>query len=521
VTDSPDRFAPWQPSANRISGRDGLLELQNETGARLEDLVAISREVDPFYRGTETDWLNGRWVTEEATRLGLIGAHMRAVHYAFISNEVAMPSGKRYGSDPSRKAMQREQATLGLAIAAARELRLLPRDAFPDRKSVLIEDSSYLRDDYREPLASVWPGSGSVPTLDVYVPDAYPASVDVLSRPTSLQAQPITVEILSEKDGILDHLRPLARRYGCRLTVPRGFTGKTQASEILDRALADGRPLIVLMFHDADSSGESMGIATGRHLEFYVRQAEADGIDVPPIFLDVVGITLEQVGRLEAEIGREIPRAPDVRRDEGRVELDALPYFAPGWIEEELLRRLQQLWGEVDETELDQAIEQLEEDVEQVYAPTTERLDEIITRARELLGTPEADRLRRQLQELQDEAQAAICDADRLAAELNAALPDPDVDGPDLDAVDWLLDTRRDYLTQLNAYRGREPVHRRRAKIELGARPPCPECGRDMRGKKSNAKYCGDDCRVTAGHRQRREAHMADRDQERSGERAT
>jgi hypothetical protein len=100
--------------------------------------------------------------------------------------------------------------------------------------------------------------------------------------------------------------------------VPRGFSAKTLAYDILDRAIEDGRPRVVFMFSDADASGESMPNATARHLESAVRQAENAGEDVPTIYLDPIALDLEQVAEIEAEIGRKIPTAPDVARDEER-----------------------------------------------------------------------------------------------------------------------------------------------------------------------------------------------------------
>ena len=117
------------------------------------------------------------------------------------------------------------------------------------------------------------------------------------------------------------------------------------------------------MITDADFSGEHMSVVTGRHLEFLVRSLTAKGYEMPPVFVDRIALTLAQVDEIEQEIGKEIPRAPDeykdgrLKREEGRVELNALPIFAPGWLRRQVEQALEAVTVEVEEPAVEVPVE--------------------------------------------------------------------------------------------------------------------------------------------------------------------
>src|SRR5205823_6083600 len=61
------------------------------------------------------------------------------------------------------------------------------------------------------------------------------------------------------------------------------------------------------------------------------------------IVMDRVALELDQLEAIEAVIGRRIPVTPSEEREEGCVEPQALAAFAPGWVGDELERRLCEL----------------------------------------------------------------------------------------------------------------------------------------------------------------------------------
>jgi len=479
-----------------VAALDDLKALSQFAGVRQRDLVALSGE-DPFEIGTEADRKKAEWVVGLADRLGVDvrEKHGRGFHYVLLSHGAAKPDGTPYtGTDADEQLLIK---SIGYAIA----LDLLPFDAFPDRKSTVYVDAEHERD-YVEPVAVVTAPDLHVPTL-WRLSDPWATRWTVaFARPSELAVQPVLIDVTVEKAGVVPQLAPVARRDGCRLIVTDGFSGRALAAAIVRRTITDGRPRIVLPLTDADSAGESMPNATARHLEFLTMLARKQGEQVPPIYLRPVALTLEQVAEIEKEIGRPIPRAPDVGREAGRVELDALPEFAPGWLERQLADALDALLAEIDYSPLDEAEQSVRTELSDEFAPVREQMDDVVARAepvvacaRALLETPEAEAIAEQLDALRYETEELNREATLIAERFEPELPGPEVSSPNLDAVDWLLDPRRDYIDQLNAYRRFESEHRRRPPLPELVERRCLRCGGPMGHRKKIAKFCSTECK--------------------------
>jgi hypothetical protein len=326
--------------------------------------------------------------------------------------------------------------------------------------------------------------------------------------PTALSLQPLTVELWIEKESaaLEAEVLPVAQSFGVRVVVGVGFQSEVAAANLVQRSLRDGRDRLVLWLADADASGESMAIATARHAEFlcghWLALHQPETI-VPRILCDRVALTLDQLAGIQASIGRTIPLSPDVAREEGRVELQALAAFAPGWVADELKRRLREvtdlrLWAARDAWQ-----EEAEAAVEEAWTVATEPLRQrlaVLERNRdEILARYQITFARADLRALDPERQRIEAEYDALAESFAPDLPEPPQGSVDLDGRDWLLDTERGYVEQLNAYRRHEPVHRRRPPLDLVERA-CATCGGSLAGKKAGAIYC-DKCRHRRGGR--------------------
>ena len=167
----------------------------------------------------------------------------------------------------------------------------------------------------------------------------------------SLDHQPVRVLVVIEKedDDLLREIVPVCREFGAELACTTGNSTKGYAYDLTGIARDDGRPLVVCWLSDADTSGEHMPTVMARHIE-YIRSRNPD---VPPIYLHSVALTLRQVREIEREYRTTIPLAPDVARTEGRVELNALPIFAPGWLGERLREALERATVEIEEPEVE------------------------------------------------------------------------------------------------------------------------------------------------------------------------
>src|SRR5437016_1981959 len=67
-------------------------------GVSVTDLIALAPQNDPFYTGTPNDWALGEWFAGLWHSFGNERAHIRRVHYQFVSQDppVLLPNGKPY-----------------------------------------------------------------------------------------------------------------------------------------------------------------------------------------------------------------------------------------------------------------------------------------------------------------------------------------------------------------------------------------------------------------------------------------
>jgi hypothetical protein len=414
---------------------------------KVGDLVALSPDNDPFLAGTEA---HTRDAHEFMRLMPFVNpdVHLRDVHYQLV----------QLGSTPYNS----DWVWLQTAANRARDLGLIPPWAFPDKRTrALLEDGR---------------GDGEV-EYEIAKPVLHAPRRALLANSahvkdfSPLEAQPVRVLGLIEKDA--DSFRaeivPPFRAAGAELRVTIGFTPKTLAARLAREAIRDPRPLVVFLITDADSSGEKMAVATGRHLEFLSKQH-----DLPPIYLDRIALTLAQVKEIEAEIGRPIPLAPDVARDIGRVELNALPIFAPGWLRRQTEKALASVTVEISEPDVE----------------VPDELHDALRRAHRLMN-----RLYRRIEDRLVRIERIVDDA---LEEWEPEEPQVEIPEPDLDR-DWILNTDRDYLDQLNAYRRHGPAHHDTAPLVLSERL-CRFCGKSLAHMAVQARYCSDTCR----HRARR-----------------
>lgn len=425
--------------------RELLKRLSRATGKKIEDLVALSREVDPFNTGTPADLRLAEWFAALVNEHGLVGKHLRDINYALLS------LGADYSADDWNRLMEGSRK--------ARTLGLFSPWAFPDRRSRLFLTDGRSGD---EPLARL---------PEVHVPaEPWAEEGEWVLEPLTLQ--PLRIVVFVEKAGdFLSEVLGPCREYGAGLRNTVGLSARTTAGELVRDAIEDGRPTVVLWVADADSTGEGMPLAMARHIEHIVSQHS-----VPPIYLDRIALTLAQVMEIEAEYGVAVPLAPDVRREEGRVEINALPFYASGWLEEQTRQALEELTVEVEVDtslevpDLDQRLQELHDEASELYEPISQRMQEI----------------REEIEELIEQVDAP-------------EFVQPEVEAPDLHR-DWILDPKRGYLEQLNAYRRHAPAHLDRTPITLSERT-CQSCGGSMRQRAVQARFCSDACRERARFR--------------------
>jgi hypothetical protein len=196
-----------------------------------------------------------------------------------------------------------------------------------------------------------------------------------------------------------------------------------------------------------------------RHMEFWSEKyaPEAADIRVEPIVM-----TAEQAHERNTDGSRKYPAAPD----SGAVELDAMEELTPGRLARivrshiETFRDLD-LSGKVEETR-QEAEETLQEAVDEAIADEVEEVEEIKAEAEEIYGG-----YRERLAELAGELDAELAPLDERLEnvqqavrekmeELEPDLPDlPEPETPEAEdaSEDWLFESGREYLEQLEHYK--------------------------------------------------------------------
>jgi hypothetical protein len=494
----PPTLAPGKRCQPR--GCDDIKELAADLRVPVPYLLALSRNNDPFYCGTPADRQAAEWFASLWGRFAFPrGVHLRRIHYVLASqkNPVRIPDGNPYRNT------QGCWATMTDASKAARHLGLVDVAAFADHRN---PDPHVFAADLREPAEPAW-------HLDTEPATAFwpQIAADLGGLPLDLPEivvggydydagdQPFHLELWVEKSTMNDVLVPVCRRRGVNLVTGAGFQSITGVIRMLERVarLPPGKAARVWYISDFDPAGDQMPVAVARQIEFYLERF-APGADLK---LTPMALTKEQVLRYD------LPRIPikdndtrkgdfEGRHGEGAVELDALEALHPGVLASLVEEAVSPYRDETLEDRLADAHDEAQDEADQRWQDATAgqgaALDELKEEAKEI-----TDRYRGRLTDLNNQLQAdlaplkgrakavrrAIHD---IASELTIELPDrPDAETDAPDEDDWLYDSSREYLEQIEsyqAYKGGKSLGDRTQK--------CEACGEEFRPLRANARYC-------------------------------
>jgi hypothetical protein len=124
-----ERTAVRPSRINANIWRDKLVEMGAKTGRYQHELVALSRNTDPFLTDAPADRRDARWIVPLIAEIGVsLDVHERGLHYSLAGHNAALPSGKLYAGS------KRDAEELEHAVNAARNLegrRLLPLVGIP------------------------------------------------------------------------------------------------------------------------------------------------------------------------------------------------------------------------------------------------------------------------------------------------------------------------------------------------------------------------------------------------------
>jgi len=440
-----------------------LLKLAKSNRCRIEELLVLTRQNDPFYAGNSGAIVRARWFKSLWDQFGYDrGIHIRRMHYQIASiGDIAKPDGKIYQNTHT------DWDYLNVASKDARYLGLVDPAAFIDRRNPDPHIFYFPGDTNQGPGWSPILPSFDIPSLGYELTAglewALPwFSINGYEYNESLQ--PYHIEIWAEKSTMDDILIPLCQDYAINLVTGVGFLSITSVINLLGRIAESKKPTLILYVSDFDPAGALMPISVARQIEYWLKVYSLSS----RVQLDWVVLTQDQVGQYQ------LPRVPikesDLRKGkfeiaygEGAVELDALEALHP----RELARILKNKISQYRDPKLSEKLKAAKtEAYNKLYAiwmdkigPYREKVAAIRKVVEEILKgyQVELDALNEELQEelspLQEQLNAVSLAVREIIDNLKVDLPPRPAPGTQRDGTDWLFDSSRDYWEQLESYK--------------------------------------------------------------------
>jgi len=510
---------------------EALTDLAKRLGYNMEDIIAMSAASDPFYMGQPFQRREAEWFARVWHGLGygeMAGIHLRRVHYRLSGDTRrydeawVMPETKKDPAEPYENTFHCFERLIRASIAA-RHLGLVDAHAFVDRRSP--EPHIYLHGDGAlHPTVEVeWEGwlLPSAPTFaldaDIELPTA---SVSGYRYREDLE--PYHLEIWIEKSTMDDVLKPLCSDYGVNLVTGVGYMSISSAMRLMRDARRWGKPVRILYASDFDPAGIGMPITPSRQIEYALWKmgGNSAGIDIR---LEPVILSKEQVEYYElppVPLKDEASNTANFVKRHGAThgaELDALEAEHPGELrrlrEEQIIEfRDAELPGKLREA-AEEAQELADAELERRLAPHAGEIEAIRVEAEEI-----AERYRPRLEAIGQELDAEMSHlrerlialrqvAEEAVGDLNGIeLPEvePDLGTPNDD--EWLFDSSRSYLEQLDYYK----THQGRS-LENVREKSCAMCGESFIASKKDAMYCSQKCNHKAYRQRERAKKKAER----------
>jgi hypothetical protein len=464
------------------TNRADLIELGKTLRRRLDTLYTLGSTNDPWMVDQDFRSKHAYWIAELFQRLELPRRiHVRQIHYKLVSQKIPIlqVDGTPYvnSSDCFNRLCD--------SIRDARYLDLIPADAIIDRRN---PDPVINRADHDDIAAEVEVFDGSIERHSFggeYTPPTITMPEVLLQEPTI--GQRYHVEIWIEKSTANEVLLPLGRQYGINVATFIGEVSATACKNLVDRAIASGRPARVLHVTDFDPAGRDMPISAAVKIDFFANRSGTD-----------LDIKLEHVALSEEQcIEYRLPRTPiketesraagfEARYGIGATELDALEALHPGALRNILIQHIARYYDPNLNAEVAVAVDQFRDELDSVKDLIEEQFSEEladIDGQREMIAaafgrvrdpacaaynrivrlaharyTRALEQVRGEIDEMEDrlvtQAQTVLA---RVKTALEEAVPDPDsFDWPEpaeADDDDALYDSTRSYVEQVDVYR--------------------------------------------------------------------
>jgi hypothetical protein len=513
---------------------DDLKALAKELRRPLRTMHALSDGNDPLMADQPFRLKPMQWFMELYERLEIrAGVHIRRIFYLLVSQ----PNLLRLNGERFENTVECANKLIDM-VRDARYLDRLPANSIIDRRN----PPPTINLGGVDTAAEIETLAGCVETYafgeDYRAPSLSLPELNFIAEPRI--GQRYHLEIWIEKSTMNDVLMPLGDEYRINVVTFVGEVSATACEDLVDRAIASGRPVRIFHITDFDPAGRSMPVAAAVKIDFY---KEKRGVDLD-IQLEHVALTPEQC------VQYRLPRTPIKEKEfrganfeaqfgAGQTELDALEALHPGVLRQILVEHIERyidadldddvaeaigrFEGELDQTAtglrdiysddiaaLDEQRNAITQAFEQVNEPARATYLEAIARAQEEYAAaiePVRDGIEAMEQQFVEEAEELIAD---MATWLEGAAPDPDLfDWPepveaDEDDDDPLYDSKRGYVEQVDRFRryqGKDDDVR--LVRDRMVTKTCTECGKPFSTGNVKQTACSSVCLYKRGYRVR------------------
>jgi hypothetical protein len=351
--------------------RADLKELAKRLRRRLDTLYTLGSTNDPWMVDQDYRSKHAYWIAELFQRLELPSkVHDRQIHYKLVSQKtpVLQIDGTPYLNNPDC------YERLCNAIKDARYLELIPARMIIDRRN---PEPTINFDSDDDVGAEIEIDHGAVARFafgrDYLVPIYGLPRARLVQEPSF--GERYHLEIWIEKSTQNEVLLPLGRKYGINVVTFIGEVSTTRCEELVDRAVANGRPVRILHLTDFDPAGRDMPVSAAVKIDFIAKMSGHD-LDIQ---LEHVALTEEQC------IQYQLPRTPiketesraasfEAQYGEGATELDALEALHPGVLRQILVEHIERYRDDDDlDDRIEDAVEQYRDQLEQAAALVRDR----------------------------------------------------------------------------------------------------------------------------------------------------
>lgn len=391
-----------------------LKDMAKESKTSVKNLIALAPNNDPFYFGAPAQVTQAQWFADVWERSGFTqGAHLRRLHYWCVSQgDFLHYNGKAYENTNSH------WKDLCQASKAARYLNYVRIEDIKDHKNP--DPHIYAKYYYNEPGFYV-----EAPELD----DPW---VDITGFNDS-DVQPYHLEVWCEKSTMNDVLIPACQRFSANLVTGEGEMSITAVNDLMRRLGDSDKPARIFYISDFDPAGLSMPRAVARKIEYLLNKHQHQHeVKLYPLVLNRDQVDKYKLPRVPIKESEARAASFEKIHGQGAVELDALEALYPG--------QLGKIVSEAMALYYDHgAVERMNEKKNQLRQAIQDQVDDVLNKYENEIRA--LDQMTEELRNISIEGIEFY----------QPEKSDPDVQDGELF---WLYDSKRNYLDQIEAYKG-------------------------------------------------------------------